>query len=414
MEFIDLHKFSKQSYKGKGSFAKVYEVVENETGEIYAAKISLQELTEEQKKLITNVKREIGIMSQLEHPSILKFIGYSPIDFNNEPFPVIITEYASNGSLLDIIELERKYFPPPNWDDTRKLITLYGIASAMSYLHLHNIIHRDLKPENILEDDFLFPKIGDFGLSKIIHSNTDSMSTQSTIGFKGSPIYVPPEGWEESNYSKAGDVYSFAIISYEILTLETPFKNYTIQMLFRRVVMNMERPQFNTSVADCYKDLIVRCWSHEPENRPTFEEIKEELKNNPEFITEKVDKEKFLNYVEMIDNSRQKFDPSKKFNKVILTKEPETEEIETKMIRIEKKVVEHHNAHSLLGESSRDHTHFKIFHITREEQRKVVKDSKGNKNYSEWTIVPGSEKSQEIRSGMERGFTEGYEKEIEL
>ncbi|KAK8847912.1 hypothetical protein M9Y10_018960 [Tritrichomonas musculus] len=426
-DFIDLSNFSNQTYIGKGSFAKVYKVEDKETGEIFAAKISLNKLTEEQKQLMTNLKREIGIMSQLEHPSILKFKGYSPIDFKNESYPVIITEYSSNGSLDNILKLERQSRSPPNWDDTRKLITLYGIASAMSYLHLHNIIHRDLKPENILEDDFLFPKVGDFGLSKTIHSNIDSMSTQSAFGLKGSPLYVPPECWEDNKYSKAGDVYAFAIIAYELLTLETPFKDYTIPMLCRRVTINGERPQFNCPIPDCYKDLIIRCWSQEPEKRPTFEEIKEELRSNPEFIIESIDKEKFLDYVEMIDDSCQSFDPFKKFQKVMLpklseieTKTSEEKEIsdeketsndkESRKIKIERKEVEHHKSHSMFGPSSKNHTHFKIFHITRTEQRTVSTDVDGNKKYSEWTIVPGTESKHEVRNGMEGGFTEGYEK----
>ena len=54
------------------------------------------------------------------------------------------------------------------WNDTKKLITIFIITSRMKYLHSNNI-HRDLKPDNILMDDFLCPKIADFGLSIKIH-----------------------------------------------------------------------------------------------------------------------------------------------------------------------------------------------------------------------------------------------------
>ena len=84
---------------------------------------------------------------------------------------------------------------------------IYGIASAMAYLHAYNIIHRDLKPANILEDDKFFPKIADFGLSKI--NENFSSRGQSAVGFKGTPIYCAPEVWLNNEYSKAGDVYSF-------------------------------------------------------------------------------------------------------------------------------------------------------------------------------------------------------------
>lgn len=77
----------------------------------------------------------------------------------------------------------------------------------MAYLHSHEIIHRDLKPENILLDDYLFPKIADFGLSKIDHSFR-SMTGDTINGmFKGTPRYMAPEIYSKTNYSKASDVY---------------------------------------------------------------------------------------------------------------------------------------------------------------------------------------------------------------
>ena len=85
----------------------------------------------------------------------------------------------------------------------------------MSFLHSHNIIHRDLKPDNILMDEFLHIKIADFGLSKIQHLNSSNNSFNSS--------YIAPEIWEDCNYTKAGDVYSFAIIVYEIMSTDKPY-----------------------------------------------------------------------------------------------------------------------------------------------------------------------------------------------
>ena len=75
-------------------------------------------------------------------------------------------EYASNGTLKQVIEhdnfnRDRRYLT-----DTIKLKIIYGVAHAMFYIHSHGIVHRDLKLENILLDDYFNPKVGDFGLSK--------------------------------------------------------------------------------------------------------------------------------------------------------------------------------------------------------------------------------------------------------
>ena len=317
MNFIDLKKFRipANSLIGKGAFGEVFKIEKKSDGTIYAAKKSLQKIEASDKTLMTNLKREININCKLIHPSVLKFIGYSPKDFHNRPFPVIVTEYASNGSLDHIISLERQSLSHRSWDDTKKLINLFGIASAMSYLHGHEVIHRDLKPGNILEDGQLFPKIADFGLSKVVHSSA-SMSTQSTVGLKGTPIYLAPEIWDRNEYTKAGDVYAFSIIAYEMITLEEPFKDYAIPMLCCAVAVKNERPAFPHPIPDCYRDLITRCWSNEAEKRPTFSEIVDELKNNKEFITENVDESEYFDYINYIESSHSDFDSSKKIEPI--------------------------------------------------------------------------------------------------
>ncbi|KAK8884818.1 hypothetical protein M9Y10_043938 [Tritrichomonas musculus] len=333
--FLNLSQYTKIDKIGQGSFGKVFKVVQKDTNNIYAAKISSIPLSEDDNSLNLNLQREVNIIAQLNHPSVLKFIGYSPINFNQNPKRVIITEYTSNGSLSSIIKLERQGLSPQEWNNTKKLINIFGIAPAMSYLHSHNIIHRDLKPENILEDDYLFPKICDFGLSKIFNSNKESMSAESQSGFKGTPIYIPPETWIREEYSKAGDVYAFSLIVYELMTLEEPFKEFTISMIYSKIVTQKYRPEFKCPIADCYKDLINRCWSDDPKQRPTFEEIVFELKNNSDFITETVNANELFNYIDYTEEYHSSFDPSKKFKKI--TKGPE-KVVEIEDVKITEKV----------------------------------------------------------------------------
>ena len=100
--------------------------------------------------------------------------------------------------------------------DTQKLKIIYGVASAMSYLHGHGILHCDLKPDNILLEEFLFPKVSDSGLSK---SDTSDVLMKTTAGeVKRTPSFIAPEIWMNSEYSKAGDVYSFSIVVFEMIT----------------------------------------------------------------------------------------------------------------------------------------------------------------------------------------------------
>ena len=209
LKCIDLNKFEKLNQIGQGGFGTVYKVISKNTGKKYAAKISMSNLDQCNDDTIKDLEREININSELNHPSILKFIGFNSNNFKSKPKPTIITELASNGSLDKIIKLERISCGNPNWNDTKKLITIYGIASGMSYLNKHDILHRDLKPANILLDDYLFPKISDFGLSKKLYIGKEATFS----GFKRTCAYSAPEVFG-GKYSKEGDVYSFSIIVY--------------------------------------------------------------------------------------------------------------------------------------------------------------------------------------------------------
>lgn len=182
----------------------------------------------------------------------------------------------------------------------KKLINIYGIASAMSYLHSQRIIHRDLKSGNILEDDHFYPRIADFGLSK----NLDTSNTSSS-GVKGTPSYIPPEVWEGNDWTEAGDVYSFSIVSYEILTGKNPFENCDDYRILYCITIDKIRPKFDESVPKCYQNLVEQCWSQNPADRPSFNEITDRLKKNDDFITENINKNEFLSYIDKIEQERK-------------------------------------------------------------------------------------------------------------
>ena len=76
-----------------------------------------------------NISDELKILHQMKHPSLLKFIGFSIVDFKNQRKPVIVTEYATKGSLDNILQIERMNKKIPGWTDTKKLINICGIAS---------------------------------------------------------------------------------------------------------------------------------------------------------------------------------------------------------------------------------------------------------------------------------------------
>lgn len=301
---------------GSGAFGDVYKIINRSANEINAAKVFINKPSSKSENMTRYLRREVDIISQISYPSILKFIHFSPVNFQNEPKPVIITEFLPNGTLQDIITYHNSRRNDNYWNDTRKLINIYGIASAMSFLHSQNIVHRDLKPENILMDDFLCPKIADFGLSKVINHDIYSLGSSSDPDIKGTSLYIAPEILTNYEYSEKSDVYAFSMIVYEIMTNEKPFKNIGNICTIWNKVNSKERPEFSFPIPQAYKTLIEKCWSHDPEKRPSFSQIVEQLRTDSGFITEKINVEDYQSYVAFLNqeiNEPNGYQPIKRF-----------------------------------------------------------------------------------------------------
>ena len=148
----------------------------------------------------------------------------------------------------------------------------------MSYLHSQNILHRNLKPSNILIDELIHPKLADFGLAKNINEKDDRNKRKDETPILGTYIYDAPEVFSNLEYSKATDVYSFALVVYEIMTNKKPSFGSTMYQVMTNV-LNGYRPDLS-QLPECYRKLIKNCWSTDPKKRPTFESIVTLLKTD--------------------------------------------------------------------------------------------------------------------------------------
>ena len=263
-----------------GAFSIVYEVEEKSTRKRYAAKVILTDGTEEGK---TMINREVQIMIRVVHPTIIKFHGFSTIDFDGQSNITIFMDLMSNGSLEQILEKVQKSLIEFKYDNTTRQIILVGIAYGMMSLHQNSVIHRDLKPGNILIDGDCHPHISDFGLSKFIESGHSKNQSKTC----GTPIYMAPEIIEGKPYNAKADVYSFGIIMYQIITDTRPYPLFDKKKLNefqfnRKVIDENYRPKFTVPVKKGLKKLIEQCWSKDPKNRPTFEDIFNRLAYNRE------------------------------------------------------------------------------------------------------------------------------------
>lgn len=293
---------------GKGSFGTVYLATNNKDNQTYAAKlINVDTEIDGNDQML--IMRESTILAQLDHPSVLKFLGVNFRSLKNlKQFqPTIITEYLPNGSLKAILDKEKKSIADSNWSPTKKYICLIGIADAMRYLHEHGIMHRDLKPENILIDENYYPRICDFGLSRCF----SEMMSRSMTGNIGTPLYMAPELLNEEEYGTPVDVYAFSILAYEILTGKEPYYDLGANLsnfLLLQKINEGTRPKFDNDVPEKMQELISSCWDSNPLKRPSFKEIFEMLKSDFSLSPEEVDEDEINEYLDTLNenNSDQK------------------------------------------------------------------------------------------------------------
>lgn len=182
--------------------------------------------------------------------------------------PMLITDLMEQGDI-------RKYLSSRGWDQKLGLKLLLDVATGMTYLHSKGILHGDLKTVNVMVDNDQ-ALIADFGLSKI---KSEATRGTSSTAFAGTPGFVAPELIEGEGLQAPADVFSFAMVCYEVVSRgKMPYQGEAnIAALLYKVAVEHARPPRPDGVSDDVWWLIERCWAHDPRERPTFVEIREEL-----------------------------------------------------------------------------------------------------------------------------------------
>ncbi|KAJ3675076.1 hypothetical protein LUZ60_004118 [Juncus effusus] len=249
---------------GAGSFGTVHRA--DWHGSDVAVKILMeQDLHSERLK---EFLREVAIMKSLRHPNIVLLMGA----VTEPPNLSIVTEYLSRESLYRLLH---KPGARESLDLKRRLHMAYDVAQGMNYLHKRNppIVHRDLKSPNLLVDRKYTVKVCDFGLSRLKANTFLSSKTAA-----GTPEWMAPEVLRDEPSNEKSDVYSFAVILWELITLQQPWTNLNPAQVVAAVGFKGRRLDIPTEVDPKVASLIQSCWANEPWRRPSFSSIMEVLK----------------------------------------------------------------------------------------------------------------------------------------
>ena len=156
-----------------------------------------------------------------------------------------------------------------------RLLVAYHLSSALSYLHKNKIVYRDLKPDNIGFDFHGDVKLFDFGLARELQQKL--LTTEGTFlltGGTGFPPYMAPEVALHKPYTETCDVYSFCILLWQMLKVETPFGvKLSDSHFIKRIVKGGERPEIESRWPVEIKTCMMQGWGGNSINRPSMAHI---------------------------------------------------------------------------------------------------------------------------------------------
>jgi serine/threonine protein kinase len=242
----------------------------------------------------TKFFREIDTLTGLKHPCILQIRGWM-LPEGRQPAE-IRTCLAENGSLSDVLEKVRCGTRLPFWNATGKGILICGIALALRFIHSKRIIHGDLKPSNILVSARGEALLSDFGASRC-ESNDSPLTIDG-----GTVNYAAPELFKDGAvHTSRVDVFAFGLVLYEILTEQAVFPRSEYAFPIGTRISHGELPAVPEECGPVMQALIPRCWSMNPEKRPTFDEIIREFKAENFRIVPGADVVRVAAYVEDIE-----------------------------------------------------------------------------------------------------------------
>jgi serine/threonine protein kinase len=260
---------SGRSLIGHGGSSSVY-LIDNPHG---PGKLAIKEY--DASRLDKSVfMREIELLVRLNHPCIVRIFGYFMPSKSRRAD--IQMEYAANGSLRRVLALANEGYKLSFWTGNGVAIIICGIVLGMCRIHSQGLIHQDLKPDNILLNDRGHPLIADFGTTHL--TNFDD----TPIGAAGTVHYAAPEQFKEEIQSAtpAIDVFSFGLILYEIIVGRAVFPQNLMPFEVIRMHNDDFRPEIPDHVCHPMRDLIMRCWSPNPADRPSFDAILSFIESN--------------------------------------------------------------------------------------------------------------------------------------
>ncbi|KAF0924413.1 hypothetical protein E2562_010080 [Oryza meyeriana var. granulata] len=283
--------FSRAQKLGEGGFGSVYKgFVRPPDGKGDRLAVAVKCLNQRGLQGHKQWLAEVQFLGVLEHPNLVKLLGYCAVDGERGPQRLLVYEYMPNKSLED--HLFVRAYAPLSWN--RRLQIILGAAEGLAYLHEGlevQVIYRDFKASNILLDKDFRAKLSDFGLAREGPTGANTHVSTAVVGTHG---YAAPDYIETGHLTVKSDVWSFGVVLYEILTGRRTLDRHRPQgeqkllewvsqfapdsRNFRVIMDPRLRGEYSVKAAREIAKLAETCLLKNAKERPTMSEVVQVLR----------------------------------------------------------------------------------------------------------------------------------------
>ncbi|MBQ9901444.1 MAG: Stk1 family PASTA domain-containing Ser/Thr kinase [Clostridia bacterium] len=239
---------------GNGGMAVVYKAKDFDTGAIVAVKILREEYLDNE-EFCRRFRNESRAIALLNHPNIVKIFDVC----NSPSLQYIVMEYIDGISLKDYIEQQRVVKVKEAVHFTTQILR------ALMHAHSKGIVHRDIKPQNIMLLSNGRIKVTDFGIARLITSQTSTITDKAI----GSVHYIAPEQARGAATDARADLYSVGVMLYEMLTGKLPFDaSSAVSVAVMQLQADPKMPrQINPNIPVGLEEITIQAMQKDPNAR---------------------------------------------------------------------------------------------------------------------------------------------------
>eukprot|EP00096_Caligus_rogercresseyi_P011337 TRINITY_DN4430_c0_g1_i1.p1 TRINITY_DN4430_c0_g1~~TRINITY_DN4430_c0_g1_i1.p1 ORF type:complete len:998 (-),score=345.77 TRINITY_DN4430_c0_g1_i1:144-3137(-) len=247
-----------QDIIGEGQFGDVHRGIYSRSGEEICVAVKTCKVAGG--NMADKFLEEAFIMQQFDHRHIIKLLGIV-----SAPPIWIVMELARLGELRAYLQNNKSRL-----DLSHLLLYSHQLSTALSYLESKKFVHRDIAARNVLVSSENVVKLADFGLSRWIEHNSYYKASRGKLPIK----WMAPESINFRRFTTASDVWMFGVCIWEILMFGVkPFQGIKNSEVIG-MLEGGERLSRPPGCPSRLYSLMLQCWSYEPRERPTFQELK--------------------------------------------------------------------------------------------------------------------------------------------